>query len=105
MFQDMATKYQPLYTWRGTKLDESDEPTDLDWLGYDKQVIIGRIRVESGGPENGMWQWSVLGPGVRQRLTPYQGFEAEPRDAIRKVEEYYQRLMRLNEMRGSKDDR
>ncbi|MBB6224590.1 hypothetical protein [Rhizobium leguminosarum] len=56
MFWDMATKYQPLYTWRGTKLDESDEPTDLDWLGYDEQIIIGRIRMESGGPKNGMWQ-------------------------------------------------
>ncbi|PDV90415.1 hypothetical protein CO652_00600 [Rhizobium sp. H4] len=101
----MATKYHPLYKWRGTKIDESDQPTDLDWLGYDGQTIIGRIRMESGGPQNGMWQWSGLGPRVHQRLTPQQGFEAELREAIRKVEEYYHRLMRLNGMRGSKDDR
>ncbi|PCK80989.1 hypothetical protein [Rhizobium sophoriradicis] len=101
----MATKYQPLYKWRGTKIDESNQPTDLDWLGYDGQIIIGRIRMESGGQKNGQWQWSGLGPRVRQRLAPQQGFEAEPREAIRKVEEYYHRLMRLNGMRGSKDGR
>ena len=101
----MPTRYQPLYKWRGTKIDERDQPTDLDWLGYDGEIIIGRIRMESGGPNNGMWQWSVLGPSVRRRLTLHQGFEVEPREAIRKVEEYYHRLMRLNGMRGSKDDR
>ncbi|MGZ2429562.1 hypothetical protein [Rhizobium redzepovicii] len=101
----MPNRYQPLYKWRGTKINERDQPTDLDWLGYDGEIIIGRIRMESGGPKNGMWQWSILGPSVRRRLTLHQGFEVEPREAIRKVEGYYHRLMRLNGMRGSKDDR
>ncbi|RFB88855.1 hypothetical protein B5K11_25790 [Rhizobium leguminosarum bv. trifolii] len=101
----MPIRYQPLYTWRGTKIDENDDPTDLDWLGYDGEIIIGRIRMESGGPKNGQWRWSGLGPHVRQRLTPQQGFEDEPRGAMRMVEEYYHRLMRNNGARGSKDDR
>jgi len=101
----MPTRYQLLYTWRGTKIDENDDPTDLDWLGYDGEIIIGRIRMESGGPNNGQWRWSGLGPHVHQRLTPQQGFEAEPRKAMRKVEEYYHMLMRNNGARGSKDDR
>lgn len=42
---------------------------------------------------------------VRQRVTPHQGFEAEPREAMRRVEQYYHRLMRLNGRRGSMDDR
>jgi hypothetical protein len=105
MFPNMSPRYKPLYKWRGTKIDETDRPTDLDWLGYDGAVIIGRIRFESGGPKGGEWQWSGLGPQVRQRVVPHQGFEAEPREAMQKVEEYYHRLMRHNGRRGSKDDR
>lgn len=101
----MPTRYQPLYKWRGTKIDENDDPTDLDWLGYDGEIIIGRIRMESAGPKNGQWRWSGLGPPVRQRLMPQQGSEAEPSKAMRKVEEYYHMLMRNNGARGSKDDR
>ncbi|EJC82663.1 hypothetical protein Rleg4DRAFT_4382 [Rhizobium leguminosarum bv. trifolii WSM2297] len=82
--------YQPLYKWGGPKIDQSDQPTDLDWLGYDGEIIIGRIRTESGGPKSGQWQWSALGP------KPHQGFEAEPREAMRKAEDYYHRLMRKN---------
>ncbi|RWX08529.1 hypothetical protein EHI42_28325 [Rhizobium hidalgonense] len=96
----MSTPYQPLYKWRGTKIDEIGQPTDLDWLGYDGATIIGRIWMESDGPKRGQWQWVGLGPPVRPRLTPHHGFEAEPREAMRKVEEYYHRLMRNNERRG-----
>lgn len=72
MFQNMSTRYQALYKWRGTKIDESDQPTDLDWLSYDGEIIIGRIRFESGGPNGGQWQWSGHGPQVRQRVLPHK---------------------------------
>lgn len=105
MFQNMSTRYRPLYKWRGTKIDESDQPTDLDWLGYDGEIIIGRIWFESSGPKSGQWRWSGHGPQVRHRVLPHQGFEAEPGEAMRKVEDYYRRLMRHNGGRGSKDAR
>ncbi|AHG49031.1 hypothetical protein RLEG12_08810 (plasmid) [Rhizobium leguminosarum bv. trifolii CB782] len=56
--------------------------------------------MESDGPKRGQWQWAGLGPPVRPRLTPHHGFEAEPREAMRQVEEYYHRLMQNNERRG-----
>lgn len=97
------TKYQPLYQWRRTQIDEHDVPTDEDWCGYDGDVGIGRIRLEHGGPKDGQWQWSGHGPHVRQRILPHQGFAAEGREAMRMVEEYYHRLMRHNGLRGSRD--
>ena len=49
----MTEPYQPRYQWRRTQLDESDPPTDLDWLGYDGDRYIGRIRKDTAGPTSG----------------------------------------------------
>jgi hypothetical protein len=40
--------------------------------------------------------WSAHGPRVRKRHTPHQGYEVEGREAMRKVEEYYHRLLENN---------
>jgi hypothetical protein len=99
----MTTPYQPLYPWRRTKIDESDVPTDNDWSGYDGEVSIGRIQKQPHGPLKDTWMWSAQGPRVPQRLLPHQGYEPEGREAMRKVEDYYHRLMRHNDRRGSRD--
>lgn len=99
----MSERYEPLYPWRRTKLDENDDPRDTDWSGYDGEVSIGRIQKQPHGPMKDQWLWSGHGPHVRERLVPHQGYEAEGREAMRKVEEYYHLLMRHNKMRGSQD--
>jgi hypothetical protein len=95
--------YQPIYTWRRTKLDEHDVPTDEDWMGWDGDVPIGRITKQPHGLKKDQWMWSGHGPRVRERVLPHQGYEAEGREAMRMVEEYYHRLMRHNGLRGSHD--
>lgn len=96
-------KYKPLYQWRRTQIDENDPPTDNDWCGYDGAVGIGRIQKQQHGPMKDRWMWNGHGPRARERLLPHTGYEAEGREAMRKVEEYYHGLMRLNKLRGSKD--
>jgi len=44
----------------------------------------------------GKWLWSAHGPRVAKRLLPHQGFEPEGREAMRKVEDYYDRLLQNN---------
>ena len=84
--------YQPKYKWRRTKLDDNDVPTDSDWSGYDGEVVIGRIQLQPPGLKKDQWLWCGHGR-VAKRLLPHQGYEAEGREAMRKVEEYYDRLL------------
>jgi len=95
--------YQPLYHWRQTQIDENDPPSDDDWSGYDGEVCIGRIQKQAHGPMKNQWMWNGHGPRTRKRLLPHSGYLAEGREAIRAVEEYYHGLMRLNGLKGSKD--
>lgn len=99
----MSEPYKPLYPWRRTQIDKDHVPTDDDWSGYDANVSIGRIQKQPHGPMKDKWMWSAHGPRVRERLTPHQGYEVEGREAMRKVEDYYHRLMRHNKLRGSRD--
>jgi hypothetical protein len=97
-------QYVPLYKWRETwpgETDHSGEPL-RDFIGIDGEMIIGRIRFESHGPTANLWQWSGQGK-VRLRLLPHQGYCQTPREAARMVEDYYHRLMRHNDLRGSRD--
>jgi len=96
--------YQPLYHWRRTTLDESDIPTDNDWCGYDGEVCIGRIQKQLHGPTRDKWMWAGHGPHTRKRFLPHSGYVTEGREAMRAVEEYYHSLMRLNGLKGSKQD-
>ncbi|WP_026283340.1 hypothetical protein [Rhizobium sp. 2MFCol3.1] len=100
----MPDRYQPLYHWRRTKLDENDEPRDSDWSGYDGEIGIGRIQLQEHGPTKGKWHWAAHGPHVRHRHTPHTGYEAEGREAMRMVEEYYHALMAANGLKGSRQD-
>lgn len=97
-----SSTYHPRYKWRRTKLDENDEPRDTDWSGYDGKIGIGRVQLQPHGPTKGTWLWSGHGPPVRERLLPHQGYEAEGREAMRKVEEYYERLMAHNGLKVGK---
>lgn len=96
--------YQPLYKWRRTQIDESDPPSDDDWMGWDGDVPLGRITKQLHGLMRDRWMWSAHGPLTRRRLLPHQGYEANGREAMRMVEDYYHRLMRYNGKRGSRDE-
>ncbi|MBB3396894.1 hypothetical protein [Rhizobium sp. BK060] len=88
--------YQHKYKWHRTKIDANDVPTNNDWSGYDGEIVIGRIQKQPHGPMKDRWLWSGHGPRVRERNLPHQGYEAEGREAMRRVEEYYERLMAAN---------
>jgi hypothetical protein len=96
------TQYQPKYKWRRTKIDANDVPTDTDWSGYDGEIVIGRIQLQPHGLKKDQWMWAAQGPRTRKRLLPHQGYEAEGREAMRKVEEYYDRLLEHNGLRKEK---
>lgn len=87
----MTTPYQPRYQWRRTQLDENDPPTDLDWLGYDGDQYIGRIRKDTAGPTAGKWQWAGSYPRKLRdkRILPNTGFVDTARIATQKVEEFW----------------
>lgn len=84
--------YKPKYKWRRTKIDDNDVPTDNDWSGNDGEIDVGRVQLQPHGPMKDKWLWSAHGPRAAKRLLPHQGYEAEGREAMRKVEEYYDRL-------------
>jgi hypothetical protein len=67
----------------------------------------GMGKCQSGASELKMqarsWQWRGHGGRVRQRLTPHQGYVATAREASRMAEDYYERLMRHNGMKGNHD--
>ena len=77
-------------------------PTDNDWSGYDGEIVVGRVQKQPHGPMKGKWLRSAHGPRVAKRLLPHQGYEAEGREAMRKVEEYYDRLLVVNELASSR---
>lgn len=91
----MTERYQPRYQWRRTQLDEDMEPTDLDWLGYDGDQYIGRIRKEIAGPTKGKWQWAASYPRLMRgpKPLPNTGFVDTARIATRKVEEFWDMCM------------
>jgi hypothetical protein len=83
--------YQPRYSWKRTQIDESDPPTDLDWIGIDGPAYIGRIRKETNGPTKGKWQWAGSYPRTFKGSppTPNTGWVETARLATQKVEEYW----------------
>src|SRR4051794_24497593 len=92
------------YKWRVTWPDPADADSHkTDFCGWDGDIRVGRIRQEPHGLQKDLWHWTGGGPdrGVRQRLLPHEGFEPTARVAAHKVEDYYDRLMANNGMRGS----
>ncbi len=95
-------RYQPLYRWRRTQIDENDPPDDDDWSGYDGEVCIGRIQKQLHGPMKGKWMWTGGRiPHAPKRLLPHIGYIEGGREAMRIVEEWYHRQLALNGARGS----
>lgn len=93
----MTDPYQPRYQWKQTQIDENDPPTDLDWIGMDGLMAIGRIRKETAGPTKGQWHWAGWTPRTHKRSppAPNAGYEATARMATQKVEEYWELAMRV----------
>jgi hypothetical protein len=91
------TDYQPKYKWHRTQLDENDPPTDLDWIGMDGVMPIGRIRKETAGPTKGKWRWAGWYPKTHMGSppTPNAGYEATARLATQKVEEFWELSQRV----------
>ena len=95
------TKPEPKYRWARTQIDENDPPTDLDWLGYDGSMAIGRIRKETNGPTKGKWMWAGWSPKTHKGRppTPNSGYSETARIAALEVESYWDTCRRVMERR------
>ena len=95
----MGDQIQLKFRWRKTWPDEGDRDSwETDFMGWDGDVPVGRIRLETANLKKGFWQWSGHGPKKlpKGRLLPHQGFEPTARQAAAMVEDYYDRLLRHN---------
>lgn len=97
----MPDRYQPKYTWKRTQIDEADPPTDFDWIGYDADGAVGRVRKEMHGPTKGKWQWAGWYPRTFKGAppTPNLGYATSCRLAMQKCEEYWDRSKKIMQER------
>jgi|tagenome__1003787_1003787.scaffolds.fasta_scaffold20764338_2 hypothetical protein len=67
-------------------------PSDLDWVAFDGDQIIGRVMQYQHGKEQGRWLWSktVLRPGTAEINS---GTTESRGEAGRRVVEAYERLL------------
>lgn len=97
-------EYKPKYGWGRTWPGENglDGRPLQDFIGFDGEVIIGRIRLEDSGPLRGQWQRSGQGPyrGIKRRLLPHQGYSPTAREASRMAKDYCDRLLAQNGLRN-----
>jgi hypothetical protein len=87
------------YKWRIAWPDAADADSwKTDFMGWDGDVPVGRIRFEPMGLKKNLWQWSGQGPQrlPKGRLMPQQGYLPAPREAAAAVEDYYDRLLQHN---------
>ncbi len=93
----MTEQYQPKYTWKRTQIDEKDPPTDFDWIGYDGDGAVGRVRKEQHGPTKGKWQWAGWTPRRFKGtpITPNLGYVASCRLAMQQCEQYWDAIKAL----------
>jgi hypothetical protein len=76
------TNYQPKYKWHRTQLDENDPPTDLDWIGMDGVLPIGRIGKETAGPTKGKWHWAGWYPKTHMAAHQHQTLATRPQPGL-----------------------
>ncbi|TBB27355.1 hypothetical protein ELH48_09435 [Rhizobium ruizarguesonis] len=90
----MSDEYRPLYKWRETWLGEGHQ----DFSGFDEEQSFGRIQLDqTSHTKMGMWKWNATHvPWVRQHIVPHSGWEATSREACRRVEEHYEKLLALH---------
>ena len=93
----MPDRYKPKYTWKRTQIDEADPPTDFDWIGYEGEGAVGRVRKEMHGPTKGRWLWAGWYPRTFKGTppTPNTGYADTCRLAMQKCEEYWDRSKQI----------
>ncbi|WHO79661.1 hypothetical protein [Rhizobium leguminosarum] len=85
----------PTKVWRETWLGEGHQ----DFTGYDDDQSFGRIQLDQTGhcKMGIMWKWNITHiPWVREHIAPHSGWEAMSREACRRVEELYEKLLELH---------
>ncbi|TBE49226.1 hypothetical protein ELH06_08650 [Rhizobium ruizarguesonis] len=90
----MKDQYQPIYKWRETWPGEGHQ----DFSGFDGEQSFGRIQLDqTSHGKMGMWKWNITHvPWVREHIVPHSGWEATSREACRRVEEQYEKLLELH---------
>lgn len=90
----MADQYQPIYKWRQTWPGEGYQ----DFTGLDGEQSFGRIQLDqTSHGKMGMWKWNITHiPWVREHTAPHSGWETTSREACRRVEEHYEKLLELH---------
>lgn len=85
----MNAPYQPRYQWRPTEIN--GEKLDLDWVGYDGDQYIGRVRRNIPESTPGRWQWFGSHPRLlRGKMPgPLSGVVDTARIATQMVEEFW----------------
>ncbi|RWY68280.1 hypothetical protein EHI48_30090 [Rhizobium sp. WSM1325] len=91
----MSDQYQPIYTWRQTWPGEGYQ----DFTGFDGEESFGRVQLDQmSHGRTGMWKWDVTHPPwIRQYIVPHTGWEETAREACRRVEELYHKLLELHD--------
>lgn len=97
----MTTPYQPRYQWRPTEIH--GETLDLDWVGYDGDQYIGRVRRNITESTPGRWMWAGSYPRMMPGTKPLPnvGTVDTARIATQMVEEFWD--MCLEKMRAARD--
>jgi hypothetical protein len=87
-------RYEPRYDWRETVDCEGMQ----DYCSWDDGVQFGRIHKDRVTySKQGHWKWAInYIPWCRQTITPHHGWEPKMSEAIRQVEELYDRLKQLH---------
>ncbi|TAV99943.1 hypothetical protein ELI24_16920 [Rhizobium ruizarguesonis] len=90
----MEGVYQPRYKWRETWPGEGHQ----DFSGFDGEQSFGRIQLDQTSHSKiGMWKWNATHvPWVREHIVPHSGWETTSREACRRVEEHYEKLLELH---------
>src|SRR4051795_4807724 len=63
-----SEEFVPVTWMRHSDIYRDPPPSDLDWVAFDGNEIVGRVMQYQHGKEQGQWLWSmtVLRPGADQ---------------------------------------
>nr|CAD6411263.1 hypothetical protein REQ54_00855 [Rhizobium sp. Q54] len=78
-------KYRWTRTW-GDELDLDGKPRE-DFVGWDDEVIIGRIYLDRQTLKAGKWRWAIQYPEGGKPFMPNTGWLPTAAEAARHVEE------------------
>ncbi|WP_341486873.1 hypothetical protein [Pararhizobium sp. A13] len=89
---------QPSYRWHRTWSGKADD----DFIGFDKELPIGRIFRIDNIQQNDKWFWLLGYPGSRMRREcPASGWEETMRQAACRVERCYKAVTDLNRAKSA----